>query len=79
MLVYHFVGAGYESHAPSAVRLPGDLEGDLEFLLRAARKVETIREDLGKVGPVIAMQIEEAMPPRCRSFFPPPAPAARAC
>lgn len=28
--------------------------------MRAARKVETIREDLGKVGPVIAQQVEEA-------------------
>lgn len=27
----------------------------------AALKVETIREDLGKVGPVIANQVEEAM------------------
>jgi hypothetical protein len=33
----------------------------LEFLLRAARKVEQIREDLGKVGPVIAQQVEQAM------------------
>ena len=39
----------------------GDLEGDLEFLMRAPRKVEQIREDLGKVGPVIAEQVEEAM------------------
>jgi hypothetical protein len=30
-------------------------------LLRAVRKVESIREDLGKVGPVIAEQVEEAM------------------
>jgi hypothetical protein len=29
--------------------------------MRAALKVETIREDLGKVGPVIASQVEEAM------------------
>jgi hypothetical protein len=29
--------------------------------MRAALKVETIREDLGKVGPVIAAQVEEAM------------------
>jgi hypothetical protein len=29
--------------------------------MRVARKVETIREDLGKVGPVIAQQVEEAM------------------
>ena len=38
-----------------------ELEADLEFLMRAARKVEQIREDLGKVGPVIAAQVEEAM------------------
>jgi hypothetical protein len=37
------------------------LEADLEFLMRAALKIETIREDLGKVGPVIASQVEEAM------------------
>ena len=37
-------------------RQPGDLDGDLEFLMRAARKVETIREDLGKVGPAIALR-----------------------
>ena len=34
---------------------------DLEFLYRAAKKVQQIREDLGKVGPVIAEQVEEAM------------------
>jgi len=39
----------------------GELEGDLEFLMRAARKVDAIREDLGKVGPVIAEQVEQAM------------------
>ena len=37
------------------------IEGDLEFLMRAAQKVNNIREDLGKVGPVIAAQVEEAM------------------
>lgn len=64
--IYHFVGSGYRervaANAPGAgERRPGDLEGDLEFLARAALKVETIREDLGKVGPVIAAQVEEAM------------------
>lgn len=39
----------------------GHLEGDLEFLMRAVQKVEQIREDLGKVGPVIADQVTEAM------------------
>ena len=29
--------------------------------MRAAKKVQAIREDLGKVGPVIAEQVEEAM------------------
>lgn len=57
--VYHFVGKGFDQTKPG--QTPGDLEGDLEFLLRAALKVETIREDLGKVGPVIADQVEEAM------------------
>lgn len=59
VLVYHFVGKGYQ-HSAVGTR-PGDLEGDLEFLMRAALKVNTIREDLGKVGPVIATQVEEAM------------------
>lgn len=57
--VHHFVGAGFDAAKPG--QSPGDLEGDLEFLLRAALKVEAIREDLGKVGPVIAEQVEEAM------------------
>lgn len=60
VMIYHFVGKGYSNHRMAGIR-PGDLEGDLEFLLRAALKVNTIREDLGKVGPVIASQVEEAM------------------
>lgn len=59
--VYHFVGKGYDRRAAGPAVPPGQLEGDLEFLMRAALKVETIREDLGKVGPVIAAQVEEAM------------------
>ncbi|MBD2463404.1 DEAD/DEAH box helicase [Oscillatoria sp. FACHB-1407] len=58
--IYHFVGKDYQEQASSSAR-PGDLEGDLEFLMRAALKVNNIREDLGKVGPVIAAQVEEAM------------------
>ncbi|MCY7990737.1 DISARM system SNF2-like helicase DrmD [Bacillus haynesii] len=34
---------------------------DHEFLMRAALKIDRIREDLGSVGPVIAQQIEESM------------------
>jgi len=57
--VYHFVGKGFS--AAKITPSVNDLEADLEFLMRAALKVETIREDLGKVGPVIASQVEEAM------------------
>ncbi|MGP1386383.1 MAG: helicase-related protein [Thainema sp.] len=60
VMIYHFVGKNYSGQDATGVR-PGDLDGDLEFLLRAALKVNTIREDLGKVGPVIAAQVEEAM------------------
>lgn len=58
--IYHFVGQGYQQQAIAGLK-PGELEGDLEFLMRAAQKVNNIREDLGKVGPVIAAQVEEAM------------------
>lgn len=57
--IHHFVGRGFDTARVSGK--VGELEGDLEFLMRAALKVETIREDLGKVGPVIAIQVEEAM------------------
>lgn len=59
VLIHHFVGEGFDSAKPT--EKVGDLEADLEFLARAALKVEAIREDLGKVGPVIASQVEEAM------------------
>ena len=60
--IYHFVPAGYAERLKSMAQTkPGALEGDLEFLARAAAKVENIREDLGKVGPVIASQVAEAM------------------
>lgn len=60
--IYHFAGKGYRKRVldPHAVT-PSELEADLEFLMRATEKVEQIREDLGKVGPVIASQVEEAM------------------
>lgn len=58
--VYHFVGNGY-AQSSGGRESPGTLEADLEFLMRVALKIETIREDLGKVGTVIAEQVEEAM------------------
>jgi ERCC4-related helicase len=59
--IYHFVGQGWRQRQTSDTLAPDELNSDLEFLLRAALKVNTIREDLGKVGPVIASQVEEAM------------------
>lgn len=59
--IYHFVGRGYRQRLADSTQSPGDLEADLEFLMRAAIKVNQIREDLGKVGPVIADQVEAAM------------------
>ena len=55
VLVHHCVSAGWQAGER------GSLEGDLDFLARVVTKVEQIREDLGSVGPVIALQIEEAM------------------
>ena len=60
VMIYHFVGKSYATQDARGAH-PSSLEGDLEFLMRAALKVNTIRQDLGKVGPVIAAQLEEAM------------------
>ncbi|HEV2581895.1 MAG TPA: DISARM system SNF2-like helicase DrmD, partial [Ktedonobacteraceae bacterium] len=59
--IYHFVSSKFRSAALDTALNVGELDDDLEFLMRAVRKVESIREDLGKVGPVIAEQVEEAM------------------
>ena len=62
VLVHHFVTKGYSEQEQNTWDTHGEgLEADLEFLFRAVKKVEQIREDLGKVGPVIAAQVEEAM------------------
>jgi hypothetical protein len=53
--VHHFVSEGFERAKP------GSLDGDLDFLWRIAQKVNTIRDDLGTAGPVLAQQVEEAM------------------
>ncbi len=52
--IYHFVGVGFANEA-------GSLEADLEFLSRAAKKVERIRDDLGDAGAVLAREVERAM------------------
>lgn len=61
VLIHHFVGTAYKDFDEDADLPVGDLEADLEFLMRAARKIERIRQDLGRVGTVIATQVEEAM------------------
>jgi superfamily II DNA or RNA helicase len=59
--IFHFVGKGWHAHRLTRDAEPGSLEGDLEFLFVAAKKVDQIREDLGTVGDVLATQVEEAM------------------
>jgi superfamily II DNA/RNA helicase len=60
VLICHFVSKGYKAKSDQPIPAAA-LDADLEFLMRAVNKVEQIREDLGKVGPVIAQQVEEAM------------------
>lgn len=57
--IFHFVGQGWD--LAQNARAPGDYAGDLEFLARAAWKVDQIREDLGNAGDVLAQQVEQAM------------------
>jgi superfamily II DNA or RNA helicase len=63
--IFHFVSQGWNRETPPVCSesspSPHHLNADLEFLFRAALKVNAIREDLGNVGPVIATQVEEAM------------------
>jgi hypothetical protein len=62
VFVYHFVSQGYKTRQQSApAESASDLEADLEFLMRVAQKVETIREDLGSYGTVLADDVEQAM------------------
>ena len=62
VFVYHFVGQGYKQRQQSALSSrASDLDADLEFLMRVAQKVETIREDLGSYGTVLADDVEQAM------------------
>lgn len=60
-LIYHFAPAGYRRLVQEPTLNVDELDGALEFLQRAVQKVEQIRQDLGRVGPVIAEQVEEAM------------------
>src|SRR5579884_1571057 len=67
--ISHFVSSKFRNRPQMSEDLNvGELDDDLEFLMRAMRKVESIREDLGKVGPVIAEQVEDAMLGRRRQL-----------
>ena len=59
--IWHPVGRGYRDLPDDAQVKVGHIQGDGEYLMRAVKKIDRIREDLGSVGPVIARQIEEAM------------------
>jgi SNF2 family DNA or RNA helicase len=62
VFVYHFVAKGYKQRQESNQSAKAsDLDADLEFLMRVAQKVETIREDLGSYGAVLADDVEQAM------------------
>jgi len=61
VFVWHPVGKGFQENSNVEGIKVGQINGDHEYLMRAVLKVDTIREDLGTVGPVIAQQIEEAM------------------
>ncbi|WP_201352068.1 DISARM system SNF2-like helicase DrmD [Hydrogenimonas urashimensis] len=67
VVVWHPVGKDYERESASGGKF-SSLAGDMEFLMRAAMKVNAIREDLGSVGSVVAKQIEEAMLGRRREL-----------
>lgn len=63
VLIHHFVGTGWKDASPHQWMgvAAGTLEADLAFLSLIARKIETIRDDLGTAGPVLAAEVEAAM------------------
>jgi superfamily II DNA/RNA helicase len=62
--IYHFVPQGYQETPGERIEGRGTntLDADLEFLARIVQKLDRMREDLsGKVGNVIAAQVEDVM------------------
>ena len=57
--ILHFVPAGYDHEAADPKPILVTWPATSRFLFRAVKKVDQIREDLGKVGPVIADQVEK--------------------
>lgn len=66
--IWHPVGKGFSTAQAGMNTSPGNIYGDHEYLMRAALKINTIREDLGSVGSVIATQITDAMLGRRKSL-----------
>ena len=60
VFIWHPVGKGFDPERAADSEI-GDIVGDGYFLLRAAQKVNNIREDLGSAGSVLNEQIENAM------------------
>ena len=61
VFIWHPIGKVAELNEKSQIGKTNQIDGDHEYLMRAVLKINTIRQDLGSVGPVIARQIEEAM------------------
>lgn len=63
VLIHHFVAKGWEQARPDEWKnvADGSLEADLGFLSLIAKKVDTIRDDIGAAGQVLAEQIEAHM------------------
>ncbi|MGH2551540.1 MAG: DISARM system SNF2-like helicase DrmD [Thermomicrobiales bacterium] len=59
--VFHFVPQGFGKQSLFEIEKRSDLDADLEFLALAVEKVQSIREDLGSYGEVIAEQVNRAM------------------
>lgn len=59
--IWHPVSKGFNPNDLSSTTKLGAIAGDNEYLMRAVLKIDTIRQDLGSIGPVISHQIEEAM------------------
>ena len=59
--IWHPVGRKLTTDNITPDSKPGDLDGDLEFLMVLARKVSQQRQDLGSLAPVMIKQAEEIM------------------
>ncbi|MRI31382.1 helicase [Endozoicomonas sp. OPT23] len=59
--IWHPVDSHFNEEDVNPAVNVNKLEGQSEYLMRAVRKIDAMRQMLGSVGPVIEQQIEEAM------------------